>query len=149
MADKRVRWQRTSGNVETRHDQGVPIPEAVARFNKHVTNRVTRRFAGRLPGFAIVTHVGRSSGRAYRTPVNVFRDGDRYVFALTYGADSDWVRNVLAAGGCTIETRGRTVALTDPERFDDPSRRVVPPPARWVLEAIGVDQFLALRPAAR
>jgi deazaflavin-dependent oxidoreductase (nitroreductase family) len=127
----------------------MPIPKAVARFNKHVTNPVTRRFAGRLPGFAIVTHVGRSSGRTYRTPVDVFRDGDRYVFALTYGADSDWVRNVLAAGGCTIESRGRTMALTAPERFDDSTRRAIPPPARWVLAAIGVDQFLAMREAPR
>jgi hypothetical protein len=46
----------------------MPISKRVARFNLHVTNRVTRRFAGRMPGFAIVTHVGRRSGRVYRTP---------------------------------------------------------------------------------
>lgn len=101
----------------------MPIPKAVARFDKRVANPVTRRVAGRLPGFAIVTHVGRSSGRTYRTPVNVFRDGEPYLFALTYGADSDWVRNVLAARRCTTETGGRAVELTDPERFDDPTRR--------------------------
>jgi deazaflavin-dependent oxidoreductase (nitroreductase family) len=123
----------------------VPIPERVARLNKHVTNRVTRRFAGRLPGFAIVTHVGRRSGRVYRTPVNVFRHDGRYVFALTYGPETDWVRNVLAAGGCEIETRGRTVALRDPDRFTDPARRAVPLPVRWMLGLLGVDEFLALR----
>jgi hypothetical protein len=66
------------------------IPKTVARFNAHVTNRVSRPFAGRLPGFAVVTHVGRRSGRTYQTPVNMFRDDERYVFALTYGADSQW-----------------------------------------------------------
>jgi deazaflavin-dependent oxidoreductase (nitroreductase family) len=124
------------------------FPKRLAHFNRLVTNRITRRIAGRAPGFAIVTHVGRRSGRAYRTPVNVFRDGDRYIFALTYGADSDWVRNVLAAGGCRIETRGRTVELRSPERFDDPSRHLIPIPARWILGLAGVDQFLALRARA-
>jgi deazaflavin-dependent oxidoreductase (nitroreductase family) len=109
-----------------------------------VTNRITLRVAGRIRGFAIVTHAGRRSGRSYRTPVNVFRDGDRYVFALTYGPESDWVRNVLAAGACRIETRGRTVELVDPERFTDPTRHVVPIPARWILRLFSVDQFLAM-----
>ena len=45
----------------------------VAAFNLAVTSRITSRFAARLPGFGILTHVGRKSGRIYRTPVNVFR----------------------------------------------------------------------------
>jgi hypothetical protein len=34
----------------------------VAAFNLAVTNRITSRFADRLPGFGILTHVGRKSG---------------------------------------------------------------------------------------
>ena len=45
----------------------------VAAFNFAFTNRITSRFAARLPGFGILTHVGRKSGRVYRTPVNVFQ----------------------------------------------------------------------------
>ena len=103
-----------------------------------------RHVASWMPGFAIVIHVGRRSGRTYETPVNVFRDGDRYVFALTYGPESDWARNVLAAGGCRMRTRGRTLELRDPERFGDARRKLVPLPARWVLGVIDVDQFIAL-----
>lgn len=125
----------------------MPISKRVARFNKRVTNRVTRHIAPWMPGFALVSHVGRRSGRLYRTPVNVFRDGDRYVFALTYGADSDWVKNVLAAGGCEIETRRSTVELRDPDRFTDPTRRLIPVPARWILRMIDVSDFIALSPA--
>src|SRR6266436_9363468 len=77
----------------------------VAAFHRAITNRVAVRFTGRLPGFAIVTNVGRKSGRLYRTPVNVFREPDGFLVALTYGRDSGWVKNVLAAGGCQIETR--------------------------------------------
>jgi deazaflavin-dependent oxidoreductase (nitroreductase family) len=110
-----------------------------------VTNHVTRLFAGRLPGFAIVSHVGRRSGRTYRTPVNVFHRGGEYAFALTYGADSDWVRNVEASRGCTIETRGTTIELRDPRILTDPARRLVPAPVRVVLRLIGVDEFLTMR----
>jgi F420H(2)-dependent quinone reductase len=71
----------------------------VAAFNLAVTNRITSRSAARLPGFGILTHVGRKSGRVYRTPVNVFRTPEGFLIALTYGRESEWVRNVVAAGG--------------------------------------------------
>ena len=32
--------------------------------------------------------------------------GDHYVFVLTYGSDAQWVKNVIAAGGCSIRIRG-------------------------------------------
>jgi hypothetical protein len=89
----------------------MPISKRVARFNKRVTNRLTRHMASWMLGFVDRLPRRSRSGRLSRTPVNVFRDGDRYLFALTYGADSDWVRDVLAAGGCEIEKRrknGRT-----------------------------------------
>ena len=86
----------------------MPLPRSIARVNRRVTNRLLGGLAQRLPGFGVVVHKGRTSGRQYRTPVNVFRRGDRYIIALTYGPNADWVRNVLADGGCTLETRGRT-----------------------------------------
>ena len=69
----------------------------VAAFNLAVTNRITGLFAARLPGFGILTHVGRKSGRVYRTPVNVFRTSEGFLIALTYGRESEWVKNVMAA----------------------------------------------------
>ena len=84
------------------------IPRTVGRWNKVGLNRVTRRIAPWLPGFGVVVHRGRRSGRIYRTPVNVFPTGHGYRFALTYGADTDWVKNVLAAGGCQLEPPGCT-----------------------------------------
>lgn len=122
----------------------MPLPRRLAVFNKRVTNRIVVRFAGWAPGFAIVDHVGRSTGRRYETPVNLFRKGDGYVFALTYGVAS-WVQNVMAADGCTIRTRGRQVTLTDPRLYTDAERRDVPAPVRLILTLIDVDQFLALR----
>ena len=41
----------------------MPAPRSIARFNKRFTNRLTLKVAGYMPGFAIVTHIGRKSGR--------------------------------------------------------------------------------------
>ena len=125
----------------------MPLPKGLARFNRVVTNRVLGPFAARLPGFAIVTHVGRRSGREYSNPVNLFRTGDRYVIALTYGADSQWVRNVLAAGEADVLTRGKTMHLVEPEVVHDPSRSHVPAPVRPMLRATNVTDFMLLRRA--
>ena len=81
----------------------MPIPKGMRQVNKAALNKVTRHLAPWLPGLGVVVHRGRTSGKQYRTPVNVFpRPGGRYVLALTYGTDTDWVKNVIAAGGCTL-----------------------------------------------
>src|SRR3954469_16090042 len=126
----------------------MPIPRAVGRLNKVGLNRVTRHLAPWLPGFGVVVHRGRRSGREYRTPVNVFPTDRGYLFALTYGSDVDWVRNVLAAGSCQLQTRGRTVALVAPRLFHDEQRHGIRPVERQVLRLLGVADFLALQTAA-
>ena len=125
----------------------MPIPKAVGRWNKVGLNRVTRRVAPWLPGFGVVVHRGRRSGRCYRTPVNVFPTPDGYRFALTYGPDTDWVRNVLAAGGCELRTRGRTVRLVEPRLYHDDRRRGIRPLERRILRLLGVADFLSMRTA--
>jgi deazaflavin-dependent oxidoreductase (nitroreductase family) len=126
----------------------MPLPQGLARFNRRATNRVTGLFAGRAPGFAILTHVGRRSGRSYRTPVNVFRDGNEYIIVLTYGAESDWVRNVLAAGTADLLTRGRHVRLTQPRIVVDSSMRWAPLPVRLLPRLAGVTEYMRLTPVA-
>jgi deazaflavin-dependent oxidoreductase (nitroreductase family) len=49
-----------------------------------------------VPIWSIVEHVGRRSGKTYRTPVSVFRTRDGVAILLPYGTDRDWVRNVQA-----------------------------------------------------
>jgi len=118
------------------------LPKALARFNRTVTNRITLVFAGRLPTFAIVSHHGRRSGREYRTPVRVFRRAGGYRFALTYGADTDWVRNILASGGCRVRTLGHDTALIDPRLGADPAVAWAPWPFRPILRATGSIEYL-------
>lgn len=122
-------------------------PRSVARFNRRVTNRVLGRLALVAPGFGMIVHTGRKSGRTFRTPVNLFHADDGYVVALTYGTRSDWVRNVMAAGGCDVIMRGHTVHLTDPEIVHDPHLRRVPAFTRPILSAVGVEDVLVLHHA--
>jgi deazaflavin-dependent oxidoreductase (nitroreductase family) len=118
---------------------------AVVRY----INPITRPVASKLPTFGILTHRGRKSGRTYRTPINVFRRGDDYFFFLTYGSDVQWLKNVLAAGSCSIETRGRVVELVEPELITDPELRPAPPHVRFVERRIaGATQYLRMRAAS-
>ena len=120
------------------------------RFRRGVmryVNPVTHLFAGWVPGFGILAHRGRKTGSPYRIPINVFRRGDDFVFFLTYGAEVEWVKNVFAAGTCTLTTRGREVMLVEPELITDPERRLAPLPARAVGRLIGASQFVRMRAA--
>jgi deazaflavin-dependent oxidoreductase (nitroreductase family) len=118
--------------------------KSLARFNLAVTNKITSRFAGWLPGFGILTHVGRKSGKVYRTPINVFRVPNGFAIALTYGRETEWVKNVLAATPCELQTRGRQYRLSHPTIAHDPTRKQFPFPVRIVLGIVGANDFMKL-----
>jgi deazaflavin-dependent oxidoreductase (nitroreductase family) len=116
----------------------------LAKINIAFTNRITSLFAGWLPGFGILTHMGRKSGKVYRTPVNVFRASNGFIIALTYSSQSEWVKNVLAAGGCDLKTRGKRYQLSAPKVVPDPTRRRFPFPVRLILRLVGADEYMEL-----
>jgi deazaflavin-dependent oxidoreductase (nitroreductase family) len=119
----------------------------MARFNKHVLNKVTIHVASRLPYMGIVIHVGRRSGNVYRTPVNVFRTDDGFRFALTYGRDAEWVRNTRAFGAVRLITRDGEYELSGPQLVADPERRHVPRSMQFVLRIGRVSEFLDFQTA--
>jgi deazaflavin-dependent oxidoreductase (nitroreductase family) len=116
----------------------------LAKINIAFTNRITSLFAGWFPGFGILTHVGRKSGKVYRTPVNVFRASNGFIIALTYSSQSEWVKNVLLAGGCELKTRGKKYQLSAPKVVRDSTRRQFPFPVRIVLNVVGADEYMEL-----
>ncbi|MCX2930453.1 nitroreductase family deazaflavin-dependent oxidoreductase [Mycobacterium sp. CVI_P3] len=123
----------------------MPAPRWVAKFNKAALNKVTRFVAPWAPGWAVVIHRGRKSGRVFRTPLWAFRRGDGYVIALTYGPSTDWVRNVIAAGGCQIQSRGRHYELVNPQVYRDDSAEDMPAFIRFMLtRVIKAPEFLRL-----
>jgi deazaflavin-dependent oxidoreductase (nitroreductase family) len=88
----------------------MPVWMWVARVNKRVFNpRELSR--GDRP---VLTHIGRSSGNTYRTPLDAHPVDGGYIFIVMYGSDSDWVRNVLAAGTATLEIDGNELDLVSP-----------------------------------
>lgn len=87
---------------------------AIARFHVYVTNPLVRLWASHVPYMAVIEHTGRRSGRRYRTPVMAFIADRRLAVVLNYGAGSDWVRNVQAAGSAVAVHRGKRYALTNP-----------------------------------
>jgi deazaflavin-dependent oxidoreductase (nitroreductase family) len=131
------------------NDNGAHRRTRMWRFRRVVNryiNPITRPVAKKLPSFAILAHRGRKTGRTYRTPINVFRRDNDYFFFLTYGSDVQWVKNVLATGSCSIETRGRVVELVEPELITDAELSPAPPLVRFVERRIaGVTQYLRMR----
>lgn len=110
-----------------------------------MTNPAFWPTATRLPYFGVVLHRGRVSGRNYRTPVNTFPYGDSFLIALTYGRDVDWVKNVIAAGGCRLIHRRRAADLVGPRVL--PLRQApgaIPGWIRGILRVLGVREVLHL-----
>jgi deazaflavin-dependent oxidoreductase (nitroreductase family) len=123
----------------------MPLPRRLAEINRVVTNRIVAPVASYLPGFGVVHHPGRRTGRSHTTPVNVFVDDHRYVIALTYGARTDWLRNVIAAGGCWLEHRGHLIRLTDPRMLTTAvGMASMPAIVRAILLVTDVTEFVEL-----
>ncbi|WP_107654153.1 nitroreductase family deazaflavin-dependent oxidoreductase [Nocardia suismassiliense] len=123
----------------------MPAPRWIARVNRIGLNRITRFIAPWAPGWAVVIHRGRKSGRTFRTPLWAFRRDDRYVIALTYGPESDWVRNVLAASGCQLESRRRRYEVDNPRVYRDETAAEMPSFIRFMLcQVLAAPDFLSV-----
>ncbi|HWP66826.1 MAG TPA: nitroreductase family deazaflavin-dependent oxidoreductase [Candidatus Limnocylindria bacterium] len=94
------------------------FPYFMRRVNRVFTNPILGTIAWIVPPLAIVHHVGRKSGRQYRSPVVAIPSRRGFVIPLTYGRDVDWARNILAANGCELERLGRRIRLTRPRIVD-------------------------------
>jgi deazaflavin-dependent oxidoreductase (nitroreductase family) len=90
------------------------VPRAVANFNSRVTNPMARSISPWLPGQGTLEHVGRKSGKRYRTPLLIFSIPDGFVVLIGYGLKSDWLKNVFASGQAVLHKRGKSIALADP-----------------------------------
>jgi deazaflavin-dependent oxidoreductase (nitroreductase family) len=88
----------------------MPMPRWWGHINKRVFN--PRAIAGGK--WPVLTHVGRSSGTTYQTPMDAHPVDDGYLFVLVYGSGSDWVQNVLAAGHARLRIDGEDRDLTAP-----------------------------------
>lgn len=124
----------------------MPMPRWWGHINKRVFN--PRAIAGRK--WPVLTHVGRSSGTTYQTPMDAHPVGGGYLFVLVYGSGSDWVQNVLAAGHARLRIDGEDRDLTAPrlvgqdEAFDALPAEVARPP-----KVLRITEFLRMDLANR
>lgn len=125
----------------------MPLPMAIARANREVTNRVSGRFAGRIPPFVLLEHRGRKSGTIYQTPLLLFHQGPYVRIVLTYGERTDWLRNLQEAGGGIVIERNRRIVVSDPvvESGSQAIARLALP-VRLILGVLRVDQVVRLTP---
>ena len=93
--------------------------DRVRVFNKHVTNKILIHISGKKFGhFAILSHIGRNSGKLYRTPIIAEPIENGFVIALTYGKKVDWYANVKAKGSCSLRWKNNDFQLINPEFID-------------------------------
>jgi deazaflavin-dependent oxidoreductase (nitroreductase family) len=112
----------------------------------HINKRVFNPPALRGKKWQVVGHVGRSSGRPYRTPVDAMRVDDGFIVTLVYGSRSDWVQNVLAAGTATIEVDGATITVAEPEVITaEQAFALLPTGTKRPPKLLKIDEFLRLR----
>jgi deazaflavin-dependent oxidoreductase (nitroreductase family) len=121
------------------------LPHFLRRVNRVFTNPLMRTFAWFVPPLAVVHHVGRKSGRSYRTPVVAFASKQGFVIPMTYGRDVDWARNLVAAHGGEVEQRGRRVALRNPRIVDFGAAEArLPEALRSVFRAMDLPGYVLL-----
>lgn len=130
-----------------------------SRFVRIVLRPLTRPLnplIGKLAGrrhfgmAAQIRHTGRRSGRPYMTPASARLSGDVVVIPLTFGSQSDWSRNVRAAGGCSIRLNGRDYDVTQPELLSVADaqplvRSMFSPMERAAFRMLGIRQVMRLR----
>ena len=120
-----------------------------ARFNRRVMNPIVRPLAGWFSMWSVVEHVGRRSGKTYRTPISVFRTDDGMAVLLPYGTDSDWVKNLQAANGGQIKLGGKLIRVTDPRILSTgDAMELVKPPWRWAMRIGGAQSTLLVTRAS-
>jgi hypothetical protein len=119
--------------------------DAVRAFNKRVYNPLIRSFAG-IAIYAVIWHLGRTSGRIYVTPVVAGVTSTAIVIPLPYGATADWCRNVLARQRCALTVNRQTLIGSNPTIV--PAAKALPVFSTvlgWALQRAGIEQYLYLQ----
>lgn len=122
--------RRTSGTASTFrcavvtalcYTGGMPVPRAIAHFQRRFIHPVVRGLATWLPGYGLLLHVGRRSGRTYRVPLNVFDAPDGgFAVVLAYGTNSDWLLNLRSAGTAELIKKRRQYRVSNPRIVSGP-----------------------------
>jgi deazaflavin-dependent oxidoreductase (nitroreductase family) len=99
-----------------------------------------------FPLWAILRHTGRTSGKAYATPIVAIATPDGFVIPLPFGDATQWARNLFSAGGGSVRLAGRELAITEPRIVDqETGGRYLPAPFRFVSDRLGIRHYVLVR----
>jgi deazaflavin-dependent oxidoreductase (nitroreductase family) len=117
-------------------------------LNKRIFNRITLRFAGAsFSPISIIRHVGRRSGLPYKTPVIAVRPfANQFMFALPYGHNVVWYRNILAAGRGTVIWHSKEYRVEKPQPLvEKTDLTTLPFVLRLIVRVIGGQHFIQMK----
>jgi deazaflavin-dependent oxidoreductase (nitroreductase family) len=98
-----------------------------------------------FPFYAILRHTGRTSGKAYSTPVVALRTPDGFIIPLPFGDATQWARNLFAAGGGLLRWAGDDHEIRDPQIVDRDMVADLPGLVRFLSRRLGLRQFVRVR----
>jgi hypothetical protein len=117
--------------------------QGMLNFNRAILNPIMRKLIEwRIVDHPIIFHIGRKSGRKYSTPALAKKKYEYIYIPLTYGTDSDWYLNIMAAGSCRILLHGREYYAKEPEQVDAKGAEAAFP--NNVNAKIRINKFLRL-----
>jgi deazaflavin-dependent oxidoreductase (nitroreductase family) len=134
------------------------VPVGPSRIVKFVLRPMTKMLnppIGKLAGrrhfpMGAVHHVGRRSGTRYVTSVGARVSGGGVLIPLTFGNQSDWARNVSAAGECRVVLNGKAYHAVRPRFLTRAEaaphvRAAFGPIERISFRLLGIKQYMRLQ----
>lgn len=120
---------------------------AILTFNKYVTNPLLMHIAGKTnTSFAVISHIGRSSGKQYKTPIIVRKVDEGFVAALTYGPTVNWYQNIIKAQHCSILWHKKNYDINKVATItSEKGLAAFPPPFNIILKKRGTKNFILLK----
>lgn len=119
----------------------MPMPLWWGKINKRVWNPRALENGK----WAVLAHVGRSSGNVYRTPLDATEIDGSFVFILVYGSGSDWVQNVLAAKSASLQINEEEIELASPRLLtEDAAWELLDGIAKRPPGFLNIDEYLQM-----
>ncbi len=117
------------------------LPRWLGRINRRVFNPLEIR-RGKKP---VLSHVGRRSGKPYKTPLDAHSVENGYIFIVNYGVGCDWVQNILAAGQAHLTIGDRTYDLDRPRLIsDEEAARSLAPDTKRPPSFLRINDYLRM-----
>lgn len=122
------------------------IPSSIRYFNKRYTNRLMIKIAGKTHSpIALIRHIGRKTGIRYDTPIIAQKEAGYFVFALTYGKEVDWYRNIMGSKTGELLWRGKWYSLENPQPLNAThASGMFAQPMRAILRIINLQDYIVM-----